>query len=177
MVEFGPVQMVAIGFPDPQKLKGDLLKELFALSEQKYIRLIGLLAVVKDANGMIESVQITELSDADRKRLGAAVGALIGLGAARGKGAVAGAKAGAAAMSKEFGLNHKQIREIARDIPNGSAAGFLLIEHLWAKNLKEIALAQDGIMLANGFITPDSLMALGSELAEGVKAAEKLSQA
>jgi len=80
-------------------------------------------------------------------------------------------------MSKEFGLNQKQIREIARDIPNGSAAGFLLIEHLWAKNLKEIALAQDGIMLANGFITPDSLMALGSELAEGVKAAGKLTQA
>lgn len=177
MVEFGPVQMVAIGFPDPHKLKGDLLKELLALSEKKYIRLIGLLGVVKDANGLIESVQITELSDADRKRLGAAVGALIGLGAARGKGAVAGAKAGAAAMSKEFGLNQKQIREIARDIPHGSAAGFLLIEHLWAKNLKEIALAQDGIMLANGFITPDSLMALGSELAEGVKAAEKLTQA
>ena len=174
MVEFGPVQMVAIGFPDAQKLKGDLLRELFALSEQKFIRLIGLLAVVKDANGMIESVQITELSDADRKRLGAAAGALIGLGAARGKGAVAGAKAGAKAMEKEFGLNQQQIREIARNIPNGTAAGFLLVEHLWAKKFKEIALAQDGVLLANGFITPDSLIALGSELAEGVKAAEKL---
>lgn len=113
----------------------------------------------------------------DRKRLGAVAGALIGLGAARRKGAVAGAKAGAAAVSKEFGLNQQQIREVARDIPNGSAAGFLLIEHLWAKNLKEIALAQDGIMLAKGFITPDTLMALGSELAEGVKAAEKITRA
>ena len=177
MVEFGPVQMVAIGFPDPQKLKGELLKELLALSEQKFIRLIGLLAVVKDAKGMIESVQITELSDADRKKLGAAVGALIGLGAARGKGAVAGAKAGAKAMEKEFGLNQQQIREIARNIPNGTAAGFLLVEHLWAKRFKEIALAQDGVLLANGFITPDSLIALGAELAEGVKAAEKLTQA
>jgi uncharacterized membrane protein len=177
MVEFGPIQMIAIGFPDPQKLKGDMLKELFALSEQKVIRLTGLLAVVKDANGKIDSVQITELSDDDRKRLGAAAGALIGLGAARGKGAVAGAKAGAAAMSKEFGLNQSQIREVARNIPNGTAAGFLLIEHLWAKKLKEIALAQDGVVLANGFITPDSLIALGAELAEGIKAAEKLTPA
>ncbi len=177
MVEFGPVQMVAIGFPDPQKLKGDLLKELLAMSGKKFIRLIGLLGVVKDANGVIESVQITELSDADRKRLGAVAGALIGLGAARGKGAAAGTKAGAKAMSKEFGLNQKQIREIAKNVPNGSAAGFLLIEHLWAKKLKEIALEQDGVVLANGFITPDSLIALGSELAEGIKAAEKLTPA
>jgi len=174
MVEFGPVQMIAIGFPDPEKLKGDLLREIFALSEKKIIRVIGLLGIVKDKNGTIDSVQITELSDEDRKRLGAAVGALIGLGAARGKGAVAGAKAGAKAMEKEFGLNQQQIREIARDIPKGSAAGFLLIEHLWAKKFKEIALTQDGVLLANGFITPDSLIALGSELAEGVKAAEKL---
>jgi uncharacterized membrane protein len=177
MVEFGPVQMVAIGFPDPQKLKGDLLKELLAMSGKKFIRLIGLLGVVKDANGVIESVQITELSDADRKRLGAVAGALIGLGAARGKGAAAGTKAGAKAMSKEFGLNQKQIQEIAENVPNGSAAGFLLIEHLWAKKLKEIALEQDGVVLANGFITPDSLIALGSELAEGIKAAEKLTPA
>jgi uncharacterized membrane protein len=133
--------------------------------------------VVKDANGVIESVQITELSDADRKRLGAVAGALIGLGAARGKGAAAGTKAGAKAMSKEFGLNQKQIQEIAENVPNGSAAGFLLIEHLWAKKLKEIALEQDGVVLANGFITPDSLIALGSELAEGIKAAEKLTPA
>ena len=174
MVEFGPVQMIAIGFPDPEKLKGDLLREIFALSEKKIIRVIGLLGIVKDKNGTIDSVQITELSDEDRKRLGAAVGALIGLGAARGKGAVAGAKAGAKAMEKEFGLNQQQIREIARDIPKGSAAGFLLIEHLWAKKFKEIALTQDGVLLANGFITPDSLIALGSELAEGVRAAEKL---
>jgi len=169
--------MVAIGFPDPQKLKGDLLKELLAMSGKKFIRLIGLLGVVKDANGVIESVQITELSDADRKRLGAVAGALIGLGAARGKGAAAGTKAGAKAMSKEFGLNQKQIQEIAENVPNGSAAGFLLIEHLWAKKLKEIALEQDGVVLANGFITPDSLIALGSELAEGIKAAEKLTPA
>ncbi|HNL86656.1 MAG TPA: DUF1269 domain-containing protein, partial [Methanoregulaceae archaeon] len=86
-------------------------------------------------------------------------------------------KAGAKAMEKEFGLNQQQIREVARSIPNGTAAGFLLVEHLWAKKFKEIALAQDGVLLANGFITPDSLIALGAELAEGVKAAEKLTQA
>jgi uncharacterized membrane protein len=177
MVEFGPIQMIAIGFPEIEKLKGELLEEIFGLSKKKIIRVIGLLAIVKDAKGKIASVQITELSDEDRKKLGAAAGALIGLGAARGKGAVAGAKAGAEAMSKEFGLSMQQIREIAENIPNETAAGFLLIEHLWAKKFKEIALKQDGVLLANGFITPDSLIALGVHLAEGAKAAEKITSA
>ncbi|MDD1707342.1 MAG: DUF1269 domain-containing protein, partial [Methanoregulaceae archaeon] len=121
------------------------------------------------------SVQITELSDEDRIKLGAGIGALIGFGAAGEKGAIAGANAGAEAMYyKEFGLSQKQIKEIAKNIPNGTAAGLLLIEHLWAKKFKEIALKQHGVLLANGFITLDSLVALGAHLAEGAKAAEQL---
>lgn len=177
MVEFGPIQLIAIGFPDLEKLKGEVLKEIFALSEKKIIRVVGLLAIVKDENGRIASIQITELSDEDRKKLGAGIGALIGLGAAGGKGAVAGAKAGAEAVSKEFGLKPQQIKDIAQNIPRNSAAGFLLVEHLWAKKLKELALKQDGVLLANGFITVDSLIALGAYLAEGAKAAEKLTSA
>ena len=50
----------------------------------------------------------------------------------------------------------------------------MLIEHLWAKKFKEIALKQHGVLLANGFITLDSLVAMGAHLAEGAKAAEKL---
>ena len=64
--------------------------------------------------------------------------------------------------------------EIAKDIPKGTAAGFLLVEHLWAKKLKELVLKQDGVVLAQGFIQPGALVALGAELAEGAKAAEKV---
>ncbi len=175
MVEFGPIQLIAIGFPEPENLKGELLKEIFSLSEKKIIRVVGLLAIVKDENGKIASVQVTELSDEDRIKLGAGIGALIGFGAAGEQGARAGANAGAEHMYyKEFGLSQQQIREIAKNIPNGTAAGLLLIEHLWAKKFKEIALKQNGVLLANGFITLDSLVAMGARLAEGAKAAEKL---
>jgi len=75
---------------------------------------------------------------------------------------------------KEFGLSRKQIKDIAKEIPHGTAAGFLLIEHLWAKKFKEVAMKQQGVPLANGFITLDSLVALGASLAEGAKAGEKL---
>jgi len=175
LVEFGPIQMIALGFPELDKLKGEVLKEIFRLSEAKIVRVIGLLAIVKDAKGNIEAAQITELSDEERIKLGAGVGALIGLGAAGKKGAMAGAKAGAETVAqKEFGLSQEKIMEIAKNIPKGTAAGLLLIEHLWAKKLKELVIKQDGVVLAQGFIEPVALVALGAELADGAKAAEKV---
>ncbi len=175
MVEYGPIQLLAIGFPETDKLKGDLLREIFRLSEEGMIRVIGLLAIVKDKQGKVASAQITELSDQQRAKLGAAIGALIGFGAAGKEGALAGADAGMKAVaSKEFGLTPAQIKGIAKDMPNDTAAGLLLIEHLWAKKFKEIARKQHGVVLANGFIVPEALVALGAELAEGAKTAEKV---
>lgn len=175
MVEFGPISLVAIGFPDPSRLKGDMLTEMFRLSEEGIIRIVGLLGVVKDPNGTIGSVQLTELPDAERARLAAGVGALIGYGMAGEQGAATGAEAGAEfAGSKEYGLTQEQIREIAEGIPRGSAAGFALIEHLYAKRLKEIAMRQDGVFLANNFINPTALVGLGTAIAEGARAAEQL---
>ncbi len=179
MVEFGPISLIAIGFPNIDKLKGELLAEIFRLSDAKVIRVIGLLAVVKDDKGKIVSAQISELSPEDRMKLGAAIGALIGFGAAGERGAMAGAEAGAQRVAdkvaqKDFGLSHAQIMAIARDMPNGTAAGFMLIEHLWAKKFKEIAFKQEGVLLANGFISPGDLVALGASLADGAKTAEKV---
>jgi uncharacterized membrane protein len=173
LVEFGPIHLVALGFPDKDKLKGDMLKEIFRLSEAGIIRVVGLSAIVKDEKGNVKSAQISGLSDEERTKLAAAVGALIGYGAAGMKGAEAGAKAGAErAASKEYGLSRERMMEIAQRMPNNTAAGLLLIEHLWAKNLKEIARNQDGVVLAQGIIEPSALVALGSELAEGAETAE-----
>jgi uncharacterized membrane protein len=175
VAEFGPISLLAIGFPEIKNLDGALIKELLKLSDAYIIKIIGLMAIAKDDKGKVKSVQLTEFSDEERVRLGAAVGALIGFGAAGEKGAEAGANAGAeAAYYKEFGLNKEQIKNIAKDMPNGTAAGFLLIEHLWAKTFKELAMEKHGVVLANGFISPQALVALGAELAEGAKTAEKV---
>ncbi len=175
MVEFGPIQMIAMGFPNQENLHGELISELFRLSDYKIIRMVGFLAIAKNQQGKIASLQLTQLSDNDRIKLAAGIGALIGFGAAGEEGAKVGANAAAeAAYYKEFGLDKKQINNIAQNIPNGTAAGFVLIEHLWAKRFKEIALSKHAVLLANGFITMDALVAMGAHLAEGVKAAEKV---
>jgi len=75
---------------------------------------------------------------------------------------------------KDFGISKEEIMNISKEIPNGTAASILLFEHLWAKKLKELVIKQDGIVLAQGVIEPRTLVALGSELAEGAKAAEKV---
>src|SRR5512136_1260055 len=129
MVEFGPIHMVVLGFPEIDKMKGEVLKEIFRLSEAGTIRVIGLLAIAKDKKGNMESVQLTEFSDEERMKLGAGIGALIGLGAAGMKGAKAGAEAGAMTVAqKDFGLSSEQVMDIAKDIPRGTAAGILLFE-------------------------------------------------
>jgi uncharacterized membrane protein len=175
MIEFGPIQLVALGFPDVNKLKGDMLREIFRLSEAGIIRLVGLSTIVKDEQGNVESsaAQISGLSDEERTKLGAAVGALIGYGAAGMEGAETGAIAGAAiAAQEEYGLSKEEIREIAQDMPNGTAASLLLVEHLWAKDLIEVIRYQDGVVLANDIISPSALVDLGSELAEAAEIAE-----
>ena len=173
-VEFGPIQLIAIGFPEIENLDGALIKEIFQLSEARIIRVLGLLTIVKDEKGTIASVQVTELSDEDRRTLSAAVGALIGFGAGGEEGAMAGAEAGAErAAHKHFGLSQTQIKDISKDLPRGTAAGLLLIEHLWAKKFKETAMKKHGVLLVNTFISPEALVSLGTELAEGARTAEK----
>ena len=59
MVEFGPISLLAIGFPEIKNLDGALIKELLALSDARIISIIGLMAIVKDEKGKIASVQLT----------------------------------------------------------------------------------------------------------------------
>lgn len=174
MVDFGPISLIAVGFLEPEKLKGALLEELFRLSDAGIVRVIGLLGIVKDPNGTIGSVQMTQLPDEDRVKLAAGVGALIGLGATGEQGAQAGAETGAQfAAQKEYGLSQDQIREIAEGVPRGTAAGFVLLEHLYARRLKELAVQQNGVLLANAFINPQALVGLGAVLAEGAVVADQ----
>jgi uncharacterized membrane protein len=162
-MEFGPVQMLVVGFEDPQ-FSGRILKELQRLSEQEVIRLVDLLVVNKTADGELESVEISGLSGAEATELGAKVGALIGFGVAGEEGLEAGAEAGAARAeaAMEEGMFSEQDRlDVAEAIPPGSAAAVALIEHRWAVPLRDAILDANGIPLADVWIHPLDLVAVG----------------
>src|SRR5881392_863533 len=91
-MEFGPVQMLVVGF-EHGKFEGEILAELKRLREQDIIRLVDLLFVNKDDDGVIATVELSDLSQEESMEFGALAGALIGLGAAAEAGAVAGAVA------------------------------------------------------------------------------------
>lgn len=171
-VLYGPMQMVVIGFEEPE-FHGQILKELRALREKGTMRLIDLLFVWKNAEGTITEFQATDLTEEERLRFGAVVGALIGFGAAGKEGVRAGAEAGAEWVSEyDFGIAADDLAKIADAIPADSAAAVMLIEHTWAIGLKEALRDAGGFVLAQGMVTPEALMAAGADLAAAVEAAE-----
>src|SRR5438093_921505 len=118
----GPVQLVVLGFEKPD-FRGEIIEELDRLRESDTVRLIDAVAVYKDANGEVLAIEHSDLSTEEAADFGAAVGALIGLGADGEEGMVAGAEAGAAAMADGVHvLSEEQAWDVLEDIPNDSAA-------------------------------------------------------
>ena len=63
-MEFGPVQMLVVGFENG-KFSGEILAELRRLREHDIVRLVDLMFVTKDEGGEIEAI---EHSDLPRRR-------------------------------------------------------------------------------------------------------------
>ncbi|HEU0028899.1 MAG TPA: DUF1269 domain-containing protein [Ktedonobacterales bacterium] len=170
----GPVQFIVIGL-DNENLKGQIARELHAASEKGYIRVIDALAIQKRQDGSIVSLGATDLSPDQRMQYGAIVGGLMGFGATGTEsGAVAGAELGAASFAeRDFGLSDDEIQAVGDDIPTGKTALFVLFEHRWAVRLKEALQKSGGFVIAQGMVSPESLMLLGAGLAAAADAADQ----
>lgn len=165
---YGPIQLVVIGFGQAA-LPLDLVDQLRQARKDGVVRIISATFIAKDDHGDVEVIKHTDLTDEERTELGLIAGALLGLGADGQEGAVLGGEIGAlAAEQGEFGLTPDELLEIADRIPFGGSALMLLFEHVWAIGLKEAVHDAHGIVLAQGFITPESLVALGAELADNM---------
>jgi len=163
MDEIGPLQILVVGFVDP-KLDGSILGELEAASASGAIKVVDALGVYKDTEGNILAAEVSDLNVDEAMVYGAWVGALVGLGAGGEEGAELGAVAGAiSAMDEyEYGLDAESIQSIADDIPAGGAAMMLVIEHTWAIPLRNAMRASGGILIAQDFLSPEALIALGA---------------
>ncbi|WP_214021435.1 DUF1269 domain-containing protein [Methanoculleus sp.] len=171
-VMYGPMQLMVIGFENPD-FHGQIRQAFGSAMEAGVVRLIDLRFVYKDADGNVDAMETTQLDEEERERFGAAVGALIGLGTGREEGARRGVEAGAmAAAQRTFGMNEENVQRIADVIPNDSAAAIFLIEHLWAKDLKEALRDANGHLIAQGMVTPEALVMAGAALRDAVEAAE-----
>ena len=157
----GPVQLIVLGFKDPE-FHGEIKAELERLRESDTVRVIDALAVYKDESGEVEVEHLSNLTDDEARELGSAVGALIGLGIEGDKGFVAGAEAGAEAAAEGVQVfSDEEAWDVLEEIPNNSAAALLLIEHNWAVPLRNAVVKAGGFRIADGFISPLDLVAIG----------------
>lgn len=161
MEEWGPVQVMVVGFENPN-FEGKVLDELRRLREADMIRLIDLVVVAKDDDDEVVSVEMSDLSQEESAELGDLAGALIGLGAAGEEGAEAGALAGAEAGADGGFLGDETTWSIADTIPPGTTAAVALIEHKWAIPLRDAIRGAGGIPLADSWIHPEDLVAYGA---------------
>jgi uncharacterized membrane protein len=161
----GPVQLIVLGLPN-ENLQGRIAQELAAASDSGTIRVLDALAIQKEQDGTVVSLGASDLTTDQRAELGAIIGGLLGYGAAGDEGVEAGAEMGAVAFADhDFGLSGDDIKAIAKDIPPGTTGVLILIEHRWAIPLKEAMQSTGGVVLAQGMVRPETLIAMGSRLA------------
>jgi uncharacterized membrane protein len=164
----GPVQLIVLGFTNPD-FHGEIIAELERLRESDTVRVIDSLAVYKDEAGEIEIEHLSNLTQDEAIELGSKIGALIGLGIEGEEGMEAGAVAGAEEAAADGGVQvftEEEGWDILEDIPNGSAAALILLEHHWAVPLRDAIARAGGFRLSDGFISPLDLVALGMVSAE-----------
>ena len=135
----GPVQVLVVGFDDPD-FRGEILAEIERLRQDDIVRMIDVIVVKKTEDGELETFSQKDVEVA----------------------AVRGAEA---AVSSDL-LDDQEVWYIADAIPNGSAAAIALLEHRWAIGLREAIGRAGGFHLADAWIHPRDLVAIGVAAAE-----------
>lgn len=159
------MQLYVIGFPDNQ-FKGDIIPAINEARDNGIIRMIDYFFVMKDEDGNLLSVQGTDLGRKEIQQFNSVLGALLGLGAGGIEGAKAGAEAGAKFGEHDVGFTESDIQNITEYIPKNSSALLMLVENLWAKKIKQAIVDADGMVIAQGAITPELVVKIGAALAQ-----------
>jgi uncharacterized membrane protein len=166
----GPIQALVIGFPDNDLLEGRIAEELERLSDIGEIRIIDAVFVMRDGDD-VAVLSVSDLDDEQRAELRATVGALVGLGVAGVDGAVVGgAVAESGAGPDDLTVAETIAADLVGDLPDGSSALVLAIEHLWAIPLRDAVRDAGGIVMANRSLTAEDLIAFGMDLGDELDA-------
>jgi uncharacterized membrane protein len=173
----GPVQLMVISL-DSDKLKGQISQDLHRASNKGAIRILDALAIQKSNTGAVTTLGSSDLTPDQRYTYGALLGALMGLGATGTEsGMEMGAEMGAERFATHnFGLSAKDVQDIAEDIPLGKTALMVLFEHRWALPVKADIEKAGGVVLAQGIVRPEDLIAMGANLAAAESTAEQIEQ-
>ena len=175
----GPVQLIVLGFKEPN-FRGEILAEVERLRAAETVRVIDALIVYKDDDGELEAEHVSNLSNKDLIELDSKVAALVGLGFEGEAGAEVGAQVGADAGARGenlLGLSLEDEWDVLEEIPNGTAAALILLEHQWAVPLRDAIVRAGGFRISDGFISPLDLVEIGLMAADEAQQKHELETA
>jgi uncharacterized membrane protein len=160
--DIGPIQMLCLAF-DGNRFKGEILPELDRLKREQIIRVIDLLLVRKDDEGRVAVMTSSDLDWEEATEFGSYVGALAGYGAAGPAGVERGSIAGAAELADGHLFNENDAFRVTQSLPNNMSAALILIEHLWAKQLRDAFERAGGRELSNEWLRPEEILTAGHD--------------
>ncbi|WP_067451968.1 hypothetical protein [Actinomadura macra] len=172
----GPVQLIALGFAGPG-FQRDIVVELERLRSDDTIRVLDALAVFKDSGGGLEVEHLSLLSHDEAVETGSRIGALIGLDIEGEPHIAPPAAAEAGTDSESAGILAEDAWDVLEEIPPGSAAALLLLEHHWAVPLRDAIARAGGHHISDGFVSPFDLVAIGLHTAEEAERLQSLENA
>lgn len=123
----GPIDYIVVGFEQP-KFEGRVIEELEKAVDAGIIEVLALMLVEKTEDGTVRelAVDADEVSFRSFDPLGGSL------------------------------VDDEDIEEVGSLLEPGSAAGFIVIEHLWAVGLKQAIIDAGGSLLSEGRIHPDA---------------------
>jgi hypothetical protein len=132
--ELGPVDYVIVEFPAGESnFNGEMVQELLALVDAGTIRVIDMLVLVKDDDGEVEAMELSDLDDlGDLERIEAELAEL---------------------------LAAEDVAHLAAAMDPGSTAGVLIYENIWAAPFASAARRAGGQLIANGRIPIQGIIA------------------
>lgn len=139
-MDIGSPEYVVIGFEDDH-FTNEILPELNAIQEKGLIRVVDLLFVMKDTDGTVTVREVSELGDEELAAYDGIAGDLMGL------------------------FTGEDVERLAEEIPPGTSAVVVLLEHTWAIGLTEAVRRVGGMLFTGGLVTPDALTQVRAELA------------
>jgi hypothetical protein len=163
--DFGPLQIVIVGFETTDRLRGEAARELLDLRGRGMIRVLDARFFHRAPDGKLTEADLGPLLADRPAELAKPVARLLGVNGAGGNGTGGnGGMRPQEAFSRTAGFAVEDLRQLIDEIGPGDHAVAILIEHRWAGRLRKALREAGGRLVGQGFLTPELAMVVGAEI-------------
>jgi len=155
----GPLQLLLVGFETTERFRGDIAGEIGQLRGRGLIRVLDARFYHRAPEGVLTEVDLNPLL-ADPPAPANPLAHLMGTNGGGSNGGMAPQEA----FAHTAGFALEDLRRLTEEIGPGEHAAVVLIEHLWAAGLRETVREAGGRLIGQGFLTPEVVMLVGSEI-------------